>query len=227
MLQRREEVRLVQAELGLLARRGPPGPARAGACRCGSAARSSRSAEVARRPRSAMRSNSVGRASAPCSPGGGRPGASAGPAARRSAQGRRPWPPPPGPCSRRSRAGRPRRPRGRPPAGCVLLTATRVMSSGRRPARAAARAMRSRTAATRSAITSWASAPASSPWRWPRSGRWSGSCDRYFSRCAMASGDLVLADRDRAQVVVDLGVGRGRARGLLEGGRGLFVPCRR
>ena len=39
-------------------------------------------------------------------------------------------------------------------AGCVLLTATRVTSPGGRDARSAARAMRSRTAATRSAITS-------------------------------------------------------------------------
>ena len=39
-------------------------------------------------------------------------------------------------------------------AGCVLLTATSVTSDGRARARSAARAIRSRTAATRSAITS-------------------------------------------------------------------------
>ena len=39
-------------------------------------------------------------------------------------------------------------------SGCVLLTATSVTSEAERDARSAARAMRSRTAATRSAITS-------------------------------------------------------------------------
>ena len=146
--------RLVEAELGLLAGRGRPGrtpgstlPSRSAPC----STRWARSASS----RESMRVEQLGgrralffwRWPTMCQ---------RSPCARRSARAAT-WPRPPGPCSRRTRAPPRRRPRGPPPAGWVLLTATRATSSARRPARAAARAMRSRTAATRSAITySWA-----------------------------------------------------------------------
>ena len=132
-------------------------------------------------------------------------------------RGPRPWPPPPAPCSRRSRGSRRRTPSRTASAGWVLLTATRVTSSGRRRARAAARAMRSRTAATRSAITSWASAPAEALRPWPRSGRSGGISERYFSRCATASSMLFWFTRDRPQVVVGLRVVGVEALDPLEG----------
>ena len=95
-------------------------------------------------------------------------------------------------------------------AGCVLLTATRVTSSGRRPARAAARAMRSRTAATRSAITSSASAPEE-----PLGGGHVLRVGRVHGQVLLevrdGLRDLVLAEGDGAQVVVRLGVGWGRS----------------
>ena len=133
------------------------------------------------------------------------------------------------PAQARPRAGRPGRailasaswtlfsPKSRRPAakasrtasaGWVLLTATRVTSSG---ARAGARrrpgdALPDGGDALGDHLLLGLERREQPLRRWPRSGAFVGFIERYFSRCAIALGDLVLADRDRAQVVVGLGV---------------------
>src|SRR6185436_6129431 len=87
-------------------------------------------------------------------------------------------------------------------AGCVLLTATRMTSPGGRPARAAARAMRSRTAATRLSITSLLGLEGREQ---SLRGRRVLGVRRVHRKVLLevrdGLGDLVLADGERAQVV--------------------------